>query len=105
MPHKFELQRIADHFDSHPLPPGACALIDLPANVFLDTEEESNVISAAFFVLCVKFENLPAGERPTTRENLRRMQKDVAALLDELLAKTLPADTAEKGAGGKDGKK
>ncbi|WWD03789.1 hypothetical protein V865_001845 [Kwoniella europaea PYCC6329] len=109
LPHTFDLDPLVNHFNNKPLPEGACALIDLPGNVFLETEDEVNVIAASLWVLCVKYDNLPAGERPTTRDNLRRvsdtsyawtidqMEKDVSQMLDEVLAKTLPVDKDAKG--------
>ncbi|WWD19754.1 hypothetical protein CI109_104218 [Kwoniella shandongensis] len=102
LPHKFELQALADHFDKHTLPPGACALIDLPPDVFLDTEEEINALAASFFTLCVKYDSLPAEERPQSRDHLRR--KDILGMLDELLTKTLPPPKDTKGEKGKETK-
>nr|XP_031861644.1 uncharacterized protein CI109_002874 [Kwoniella shandongensis]KAA5528716.1 hypothetical protein CI109_002874 [Kwoniella shandongensis] len=132
LPHKFELQALADHFDKHTLPPGACALIDLPPDVFLDTEEEINALAASFFTLCVKYDSLPAEERPQSRDHLRRwisrhtfgvvdrivskieppfaafnvdqIQKDILGMLDELLTKTLPPPKDTKGEKGKETK-
>ncbi|OWT37238.1 hypothetical protein J008_05082 [Cryptococcus neoformans] len=123
LPHVFDLELLAKHFQENPLPPGACKLIDLPGDVFLDTEDDINVVAAALWVLAVKYDNLPSEERPSHREESRKwlikhrgevierltakieppfhaftldlIYKDVAAMLDELLANTLPEDKKE----------
>nr|XP_019010457.1 uncharacterized protein I206_04926 [Kwoniella pini CBS 10737]OCF49238.1 hypothetical protein I206_04926 [Kwoniella pini CBS 10737] len=125
LPHKFNSDALANHFANKPLPEGACALIDLPGDEFRDTEDEVNVIAASLWMLCVKYDNMPAAERPTSRDNLRRwisrhreeviqkiagkveppfhawtmdqMEKDVSQMLDEVLAKTLPVEKDAKG--------
>ncbi|WWC91844.1 uncharacterized protein L201_006791 [Kwoniella dendrophila CBS 6074] len=104
LPHKFESDALVNHFSNKPLPEGACALIDLPGDVFLDTEDEVNVIAASVWVLCVKYDRIPAGDKPTNRENLRRVnawtvnqiEKDVSQMVDEVLARTIPVDKDAK---------
>ncbi|WVQ84575.1 hypothetical protein IAT38_006729 [Cryptococcus sp. DSM 104549] len=127
LPHVFDLKPLAKHFNKNPLSAGACKLIDLPGDQFIPTEDEINVIAAAMWVMSVKYDNMPVGERPDTRDNLRKwitrhraeavsklivkveppfhaqtvdiFFKDVATMLDELLSKTLPQPPppAEKG--------
>ncbi|KAE8539262.1 hypothetical protein D1P53_004360 [Cryptococcus gattii VGV] len=123
LPHVFDLEPLAKHFEENPLPSGACKLIDLPGDEFLDTEDGSNIVAAAMWTLAVKYDNLPGEERPSDREasrkwltkhrgdvikrltakieppfhalNLDLIYKDVAGMLDELLANTLPKDKRE----------
>lgn len=73
LPHVFDLETLAKHFQENPLPPGACKLIDLPGDVFLDTEDDVNVVAAALWVLAVKYDNLPSEERPNHREASRKV--------------------------------
>ncbi|WVQ77466.1 hypothetical protein IAR50_007152 [Cryptococcus sp. DSM 104548] len=123
LPHEFELQPLADALNAKPLPAAACDLIDMPQNEFLDTEDETNVIAAALYILSVKFDKLPKEERPKNRDKVRLwitrsrspalerllsrveppfhaqsidlMYKDVAAMMDERLVKVLPKDSRE----------
>lgn len=73
LPHVFDLELLAKHFQENPLPPGAYKLIDLPGDVFLDTEDDINVVAAALWVLAVKYDNLPIEERPSHREESRKV--------------------------------
>lgn len=73
LPHVFELELLAKHFQENPLPPGPCKLIDLPGDVFLDTEDDINVVAAALWVLAVKYDNLSSEERPSHREESRKV--------------------------------
>ncbi|WVO24718.1 uncharacterized protein IAS62_006088 [Cryptococcus decagattii] len=101
LPHVFDFEPLAKHFEENPLPSGACKLIDLPGDS----------------------DNLPSEERPSDREASRKwlakhrgevierltakieppfhaltldlIYKDVAGMLDELLANTLPKDKKE----------
>ncbi|OCF37999.1 hypothetical protein I317_03960 [Kwoniella heveanensis CBS 569] len=126
LPHTFDLHPIANYFNKEPIPAGACALIDLPPNVFMDTEEEINLVAASLWVLCVKFDNLAPSERPNTKEGVAKwinrhrddvigrlagkieppfhawtidmIQKDVGAMLNGILLKTLPAEKDSKAA-------
>ncbi|WVR07550.1 hypothetical protein IAU60_004592 [Kwoniella sp. DSM 27419] len=75
------MQCMVDHFVKNPMPAGACALIDLPGDVFLDTEEEINLIAASLWILCVKYDNLPSSDRPTTREGLAKVGHFVKTML------------------------
>lgn len=72
-PHVFDLEPLATHFEENPLPSGACKLIDLPGDVFLDTEDDINVVAAALWTLAVKYDNLPSEERPSDRETSRKV--------------------------------
>jgi hypothetical protein len=71
--HEFKLAPIRDHFLKSPNPPGANRLIDLPLDDFLDTEDEFNVVAAALWTLCVRYDKLDEGERPKTRTKLREV--------------------------------
>ncbi|KIR26427.1 hypothetical protein I307_04430 [Cryptococcus deuterogattii 99/473] len=73
LPHVFDLEPLAKHFEENPLPPGACKLIDLPGNDFLHTEDYNNVVAAALWTLAVKYDNLPNEERPSDREASRKV--------------------------------
>ncbi|XAO27415.1 hypothetical protein I312_106269 [Cryptococcus bacillisporus CA1280] len=123
LPHVFDLEPLAKHFEENPLPSGACKLIDLLGDVFLDTEDDIKVVAAALWTLAVKYDNLPSEERPSDRETSRKwlakhrgevierltakieppfhaltldlIYKDVAGMHDDLLANTLPKDKRE----------
>lgn len=73
LPHVFDLEPLAKHFEENPLPSGACKLIDLPGDVFLDTEDDIKVVAAALWTLAVKYDNLPSEERPSDREASRKV--------------------------------
>lgn len=47
LPHVFDFEPLAKHFEENPLPSGACKLIDLPGDVFLGTEGDIKVVAAA----------------------------------------------------------
>jgi hypothetical protein len=49
-------------------------LIDLPLNDFLDTEDEFNVVAAALWTLCVRYDKLEEGDKPKTRTKLREVR-------------------------------
>lgn len=51
-------------------------MIDLPANDFFDTEDEFNVVAAALWTLCVRWDKLEDEKRPRTREGLRGVSED-----------------------------
>ncbi|KAK4687895.1 hypothetical protein P7C73_g2231, partial [Tremellales sp. Uapishka_1] len=127
MPHEFTLPLLHQHFRKTPNTPGANALINLPPTVFLDTEEDINVIGASLYILCVKFDQLEEDERPKDKDGLRRwiaknrldviggllkkiepplhawsvdqIQRDVAAMLEDLLVKLLPEEKKEEADG------
>jgi hypothetical protein len=71
LPHDFILSPLRTHFIKSPNPPGANALIDLPVNDFLDTEEEFNVVAASLWTLCVKYDEIEEDKRPKHRDALR----------------------------------
>jgi len=61
------------HYAKTPMPPEAGKLLDLPPDVFLDTEEEINVIAACLWMMSVRYDGLTRDERPKTPELLRRV--------------------------------
>jgi hypothetical protein len=71
--HDFKLSPLRAHFQKSPNPPGANKLIDLPLNDFLDTEDEFNVVAAALWTLCVRYDKLEEGDKPKTRTKLREV--------------------------------
>jgi hypothetical protein len=72
--HEFKLSPLRAHFQKSPNPPGANKLIDLPLNDFLDTEDEFNVVAAALWTLCVRYDKLEEGDKPKTRTKLREVR-------------------------------
>ncbi|WVR00071.1 hypothetical protein IAU59_007213 [Kwoniella sp. CBS 9459] len=95
LPHTFDLHPIANYFHKEPIPPGACALIDLPPNVFMDTEEEINLVAASLWVLHrddVMGRLAGKIEPPFHAWTIDMVQKDVGAMLNGILVKTLPAE-------------
>lgn len=89
LPHVFDLEPLAKHFEENPLPSGACKLIDLQGDDFLDTEDDSNIVAAALWILAVKYDNLPSEERPSDREASRKVGslpfKDERGMTDPIL--------------------
>ena len=55
------------------MPPGANALIDLPGDVFIDTEEEINVIAACLWTMSVRYDRLDEKDMPKNRDELRKV--------------------------------
>ncbi|ORX35389.1 hypothetical protein BD324DRAFT_94606 [Kockovaella imperatae] len=116
--HTFSNQILQNHFKKTPPPAGACRLIDLDPDVFLDTEEELNVIGATLWVMAVIYDKMDEKDTPKNREELRKwiiitrnevlprmlgkveppftfysidqMQRDIGGMMEELLLKTLP---------------
>jgi len=74
LPHEFSLPVLRAHFTKSPNPQGANRLIDLPANDFLETEDEFNVVAAALWTLCVRYDRLEEEKRPLTRTKLREVR-------------------------------
>ena len=52
--HEFQLPALQAWWQKTPLPDGAVALLDMPHDEFVETEDEINVISGAVYVLAVK---------------------------------------------------
>ena len=75
--HEFKLSPLRAHFQKSPNPPGADKLIDLPLNDFLDTEDEFNVVAAALWTLCVRYDQLEEGNKPKTRTKLREVRRQL----------------------------
>ncbi|ORY35780.1 hypothetical protein BCR39DRAFT_32588 [Naematelia encephala] len=95
MPHTFTLVPLRAYFVKTPLSDSAIKLIDLPADEFLDTEEAINVITASIWVLCVKYDKLAEKERPKNKDSLRRwIVKNTLRVLDSLCVKIEPPFTA-----------
>lgn len=69
--HEFTLSPLRTHFIKTPNPSGANRLIDLPSNEFLDTEDEFNMVAAALWILCVRWDRIDEVKRPKTRSGLR----------------------------------
>ena len=72
MQHTFTHPILNSHFIKTPPPNGSCLLIDLPGDVFLDTEEDSNVIGATLWIMTVEYDKMAEKERPKNREELRK---------------------------------
>ena len=77
MQHTFLDPVLRAHFAKTPMPPGSSALIDLPPDVFLDTEEEINVIAACLWVLSVRYDQLKQEDRPKKPEELRKVRGEL----------------------------
>ena len=75
MQHTFTDSIIANHFIKTPPPNGSCKLIDLPGDVFLDTEEDLNVIGATLWIMSVEYDKIQEKDRPKNREELRRVSR------------------------------
>lgn len=73
LPHVFTLPALRAHFAKTPPSAGAIALIDREPGTFLDTEKENNVISAAIYVMGVKYDGMAEGKRPEGRDGLRKV--------------------------------
>ena len=73
MPHTFKDPVLRTHFAKTPMPPASFDLIDLPKGTYLDTEEEINVIAASLWIMSVLYDRLEVGQRPKTREELRKV--------------------------------
>jgi hypothetical protein len=63
------------------MPPEAGKLLDLPPDVFLDTEEEINVIAACLWTMSLRYDGLTRGERPKNLDSLRRVSGGVAPVM------------------------
>ena len=75
MKHTFSNQILHNHFIKTPTPAGACNLVDLPGDVFLDTEEELNVIGATLWIMSVGYDRMAEKDRPKNREELRKVSR------------------------------
>lgn len=73
MPHEFTNPVLKKHFLKSPIPSGAIRLIDIPPDVFLDTEEEVNVIAASLWIMSILYDKLPEKEVPKSKEDLRKV--------------------------------
>jgi hypothetical protein len=73
MPYTFTVPALASHFRNTPNPPGANALIDLPGDRFLSTEEEIHVIAAALWMMSVAFDRLEADVRPSDKDEVKKV--------------------------------
>ena len=65
------------HFAKTPMPPGSAALIDLPPDVILDTEEEIHVIAACLWIMSIRYDGLTQSERPKKPEDLRKVSDKI----------------------------
>jgi hypothetical protein len=79
MPHEFTNPVLKKHFLKSPIPAGAIRLIDIPPDVFLDTEEEVNVIAASLWIMSILYDKLPEKEVPKTKEDLRKVSNPAPA--------------------------
>ena len=73
MPHTFTLPALQAYYVKTPMPDGANKLVDQPGDMFLDTEDEMNVIAASLWVLTVKYDEMDESQRPKTKDELRRV--------------------------------
>ncbi|KAL7419489.1 hypothetical protein Q5752_006327 [Cryptotrichosporon argae] len=133
LPHTFALAPLRAHFAKTPNPPGANRLIDMPGDVFVDTEDDMHLIAAALWVLAVQWDKMAEDDRPKDKEHMRHwivmhrevvlkslsrhveppfhfatmhhVERDVSTLLHELLEQTLPpVDKTVRAPDGKDSK-
>lgn len=73
MAHTFALTPLRAHFSKTPNPAGADRLIDLPGDIFLDTDDEIHVIAGALWTLSVKYDKLEEKDRPKDVDGLRKV--------------------------------
>ncbi|KAI9634066.1 uncharacterized protein MKK02DRAFT_38737 [Dioszegia hungarica] len=107
LPHTFTLPPLRQHFNKTPNPAASNKLIDLPGTEFLGTEEEITVIAAALMWRVRKWIIKRRGEvvgrlagkiePPFTAYSIDQMLKDVGAMMEELLVKTLVQETVVVG--------
>jgi hypothetical protein len=73
MTHTFTLTPLRAHFSKTPNPAGANRLIDLPGDIFLDTDDEIHVIAGALWTLSVKYDTLEEKDKPKDVDGLRKV--------------------------------
>jgi hypothetical protein len=71
--HTFADPILRAHFIKTPVPAGAIKLIDVPEDVFLDTEQEINVIAGSLWVMSVRYDELKEEKKPKDRDELRKV--------------------------------
>jgi hypothetical protein len=79
MQHTFEDPILLTHFIKNAPSPGANHLIDLLEDVFLDTEEELNLIIATMWCLAIKYDMLDEKEKPKNRDEGKKVSRVTVA--------------------------